>query len=111
MAGGIENAFIAQVHQDKEIPDYIKEMTSRVYGLAGQGAAVAWESDANTAELKPNHTAKHLEMCAAGPLWDQIDPTPMTKEWLIGCGWMQNDGKYKVYSGLKKEQECTEGNK
>jgi hypothetical protein len=111
MAGGMQNAFIAQVYQDKDIPEWITETTARVYGLAGQGAAVAWEADANTAEIRAGDTARHLEMCAKGPLWEQVEPTPMTKEWLIGCGWMANEGKYKVYSDKQKATECVEGNK
>ena len=111
MAGGIKDAFIAQVYQDKDIPDYIRDMTARIYGLAGQGAAVAWESDANTAKVRPGDTAKHLELCSIGPLWERVEPTPLTKEWLIGCGFMKSDGKNKVYSGSRKQNECAEGNK
>lgn len=111
MAGGIQTGFIAQVYQDKDIPEYVREMTARVYGLAGQGAAVAWESDANTAKQRPGDTANYLEMCAKGPLWDQVEPTPMTKEWLIGCGFMKSDGKHKIYSATKRVSECKEGNK
>lgn len=106
MAGGIDNAFIAQVHQDKNIPDYIREMTARVYGLAGQGAAVAWESDANVAEINPGETATYLEMCSVGPLWEKVEPTPLTKQWLQGCGFMEGGRKYTT-----KEQanNCVEG--
>jgi len=111
MGGGIKDAFIAQVHQDKEIPDVIRMRTALVYGAAGQSAAVHWESDANWAELQPGKTAKYLEMAAVKPLWDQIEPTPLTKEWLIGCGFMKPDGKHQIYSGNRKQNECTEGNK
>ena len=111
MAGGIQNGFIAQVYQDKDIPDFVRDMTARIYGLAGQGGAVAWEADANTAKIRPGDTARYLEMCAKGPLWDQVEPTPMTKEWLMGCGWMKSDGRNKVYSSAKKATECVEGNK
>jgi hypothetical protein len=111
MGGGIQTSWIAQVHQDKDIPDFIREMTARVYGLAGQGAAVAWESDANVAKQNSGETATYLEMCTLGSLWERVEPTPLTKEWLIGCGWMKNDGKYKVYTGTKKINECTEGKK
>jgi hypothetical protein len=70
---------------------------------------VPWEVDANWAEEQSNVTAEKLEMCAKGPLWEQITPTPMTKEWLIGCGWMKpRDGLYP-YNPNKKKDYCTEG--
>ena len=105
MGAGIQTAWIAQVHQDKDIPDYIREMTARVYGIAGQGAAVAWEADANVAKQTPGETATYLETCTLGPLWERVEPTPLTKEWLIGCGWMKNDGKHKTFKGKEKEDE------
>ena len=76
-----------------------------------QGAAVAWEADANVAKQNPGETATYLETCTLGPLWERVEPTPLTKEWLIGCGWMKNDGKHKVFKGKQKENECTEGKK
>ena len=33
------------------------------------------------------------------------------KEWLIGCGWMKNDGKHRIFKGKEKVDECTEGKK
>ena len=48
-------------------------------------------------------------MGAKGPLWEQIKPTPMTKEWLIGCGYMKpRDGLYPYYPD-KKKIYCTPG--
>jgi hypothetical protein len=48
-------------------------------------------------------------MCAKGPLWEQIRPTPMTMEWLIGCGWMKPQEGYKEYTPNKKADYCVEG--
>lgn len=106
MGGGIDTPFIAQVHQDKEIPEAIGLRTRLVYGAAGQTAGMSWEIDANWAELQPGKTAKYLEMAAVKPLWDQVEPTPLTKEWLIGCGYMKPQGKYKLY---KSQKECKPG--
>lgn len=106
MGGGVDTPFIAQVHQDKEIPEAVALRTRLVYGAAGQTAGMDWEIDANWAELQPGKTAKYLEMAAVAPLWDQIEPTPMTKEWLIGCGYMKPQGKYKLYATKKY---CKEG--
>jgi hypothetical protein len=84
-------------------------MVERTYSIAGMSRAVPWEVDANWAEEQSNVTAEKLEMCAKGPLWEQITPTPMTKEWLIGCGWMKpRDGLYP-YNPNKKKEYCTEG--
>lgn len=106
MAGGINTAFIAQVHQDREIPEVLRMRTMLVYGAAGQTGGIDWETDANFAELQPGKTAKYLHMAADAPLWKQIEPTPMTKEWLVGCGYMPPAGKYKLY---KDSSHCKEG--
>ena len=109
MGGGLETSFMAQVHQDNEIPDWLRKMVERTYSFAGMGRAVPWEVDANWAEEQSNVTAEKLEMCAKGPLWEQIPPTPMTKEWLIGCGFMKpRDGLYPYYPD-KKKAYCTPG--
>jgi len=109
MGGGLQTAFMAQVHQDKEIPDWLRKMVERTYIFAGMSRAVPWEVDANWAEEQSNVTAEKLEMCAKGLMWEQIEPTPMTKEWLIGCGWMKpRDGLYP-YNLNKKKDYCVEG--
>ena len=109
MGGGLKTAFMAQVHQDSEIPAWVMKMTKLSYESMGQSRAVPWEADANWAEEQSNVTAEKLEMAAKGPLWEQIEPTPMTKEWLIGCGWMKpQNGLYPYYPN-KKVQYCTEG--
>ena len=95
MGGGLQTSFMAQVHQDSEIPAWIMKTTRLNYESMMQSRAVPWEADANWAEEQANTTADKLEMCAKGPLWDQIRPTPMTMDWLIGCGWMKpQEGKY-----------------
>ena len=105
MAGGVQNTFIAQIHQDNEIPETLLLRVRLLYGLAGQTAAMSWEIDANYAELQPGKTAKYLEMAAVKPLWEQIEPTPFTKEWLVGCGYMKPEGKLKLY---KNTNDCKE---
>jgi hypothetical protein len=109
MGGGIETSFMAQVHQDAEIPSWIMKNTRLAYESMGQSRAVPWEADANWAEEQSNQTAKHLEMCAKGPLWEQMRPTPMTMEWLIGCGWMKPQEGHKEYTPNKKSDYCVEG--
>ena len=109
MGGGLETSFMAQVHQDSEIPAWIMKNTRVTYESIGQSRAVPWEADANWAEEQLNQTARYLEMISEGPLWEQVEPTPMTKEWLIGCNWMKpQDGLYPYYPN-KKAQMCVEG--
>jgi hypothetical protein len=109
MGGGLQTSFMAQVHQDSEIPAWIMKTTRLAYESMMQSRAIPWEADANWAEEQSNVTAQKLEMCSQGPLWDQIRPTPMTMDWLIGCGFMKpQEGKY-LYHPNKKLQYCTEG--
>ena len=109
MGGGVQTSFMAQVHQDNEIPAWLMKMTKLSYESMGQSRAVPWEADANWAEEQSNQTSKHLEMCAKGPLWEQVRPTPMTMEWLIGCGWMKPQEGLYPYNPNKKVQYCTPG--
>ncbi len=109
MGGGLKTSFMAQVHQDTEIPAWVMKSTRLAYESMGQSRAVPWEADANWAEEQSNVTAQKLEMCANGPLWDQVRPTPMTMEWLIGCGWMKPQEGYKEYVPNKKSDYCVEG--
>jgi len=109
MGGGLHTSFMAQVHQDSEIPAWVMKQTRLTYESIGQSRAVPWEADANWAEEQLNQTARYLEMAAERPLWEQVAPTPLTKDWLIGCGWMKpQDGLYPYYPN-KKVQYCTEG--
>lgn len=109
MGGGLKTSFMAQVHQDAEIPAWVMKSTRLAYESMGQSRAVPWEADANWAEEQSNVTAHKLEMCAKGPLWEQIRPTPLTMEWLIGCGWMKPQEGYKEYVPNKKSDYCVEG--
>jgi hypothetical protein len=109
MGGGLKTSFMAQVHQDAEIPSWVMKTTRLAYESMGQSRAVPWEADANWAEEQSNVTAQKLEMCAKGPLWEQVRPTPMTMEWLIGCGWMKAQEGYKEYTPNKKSDYCVEG--
>jgi hypothetical protein len=109
MGGGIKTAFMAQVHQDSEIPAWVMKNIKLAYESMGMSRAVPWEADANWAEEQSNQTVKHLEMCAKGPLWEQIRPTPMTMEWLIGCEFMKPQEGLQPYNPNKKSDYCVEG--
>ena len=50
MGGGLQTAFMAQVHQDSEIPAWIMKTTRLTYESMMQRRAIPWEADANWAE-------------------------------------------------------------
>ncbi len=60
MGGGLKTSFMAQVHQDSEIPAWVMKSTRLAYESMGQSRAVPWEADANWAEEQSNQTAKYL---------------------------------------------------
>ena len=64
MGGGLKTSFMAQVHQDAEIPAWVMKNTKLAYESMGMSRAVPWEADANWAEEQSNVTAQRLEMCA-----------------------------------------------
>ena len=35
-------------------------------------------------------TQNALDACAMGKMWEEYDPTPMTKEWLIENNYIKN---------------------
>ena len=109
MGGGIKTSFMAQVHQDAEIPAWVMKNTKLAYESMGMSRAVPWEADANWAEEQSNQTVNYLEKCSKGPLWEQVRPTPMTMEWLIGCGYMKPQEGIKAYTPNKKADYCVEG--
>ena len=82
MAGTIDNSLIAIVFNDKIIPSSIKVLTEARYGMIARGA-IPWEQEAFYVSTKPNMTVKALNACAAGNMWEQYPPTPMTREWLV----------------------------
>ena len=80
MAGTIDNSLIAIIHHEDDVPAMWQEMARRAYVL--QPSAIPWEKEATWAGKTEGMTLKALQSCAAGTMWSDYDPTPMTREWL-----------------------------
>ena len=84
MAGGIDNSFIAVIHDTDSVPYFYQDMAERLY----PPGAVPWEAEAKWMGSTVNETAAALQVCGAGPMWETYTPTPMTGEWLRNNGHM-----------------------
>ena len=80
MAGSIKNNFIAIIMNEEEVPRMYVAIAKSAYAF--QPEAIPWEKEAYWAGHTEGMTAKALESCAAGTMWTDYEPTPMTREWL-----------------------------
>jgi hypothetical protein len=87
MAGTIDNSMIAIIMPEDEVPMLWQEMARRAYVL--QPSAIPWEKEATWAGKTEGMTMKALESCAAGTMWSDYEPTPMTGEWLRENGYIK----------------------
>ena len=78
MAGSIKNNMIAIIKPEEEVPMIWKELVKRTYPPSAQ----PWEAEATWAGKTEGMTMKALESCAAGTMWTDYEPTPLTKQWL-----------------------------
>ena len=78
MAGTIDNSMIAIIKPEEEVPMMWQELVNRTY----PPAARPWEKEATWAGKTEGMTQAALESCARGSMWDDYEPTPMTREWL-----------------------------
>ena len=78
MAGTIDNSMIAIIKPEEEVPMLWRIMAERTY----PESAVPWEAEAVWAGKTENMTMDALAACARGKMWEEYDPTPMTREWL-----------------------------
>ena len=85
MAGTIDNSMIAIIKPEEEVPMMWQEMVNRTY----PPAARPWEREATWAGKTEGMTQTALESCAAGTMWTDYDPTPMTREWLEKNGYLK----------------------
>ena len=85
MAGTIDNSMIAIILPEEEIPDIWRVMAERTY----PESAVPWEAEAGWAGRTDDVTAKALEACAEGNMWETYSPTPLTREWLVENGFIK----------------------
>ena len=85
MAGTIDNSMIAIILPEEEIPVIWRVMAERTY----PESAVPWEAEAGWAGRTDDVTAKALEACAEGNMWETYSPTPLTREWLVENGFIK----------------------
>jgi|TARA_A100000171_G_scaffold49883_1_gene59924 hypothetical protein len=86
MAGTIENNMIAIIMNEEDVPMIWQEMARRTYAF--QPAAIPWEKEATWAGKTEGMTMKALQSCADGTMWNDYEPTPMTREWLVENGYL-----------------------
>ena len=85
MAGSIKNSMIAIIKPEEEVPMLWRVMAERTY----PASAVPWEAEAQWAGRTENMTMKALQSCAAGTMWKDYDPTPLTRKWLKENGYLK----------------------
>ena len=86
MAGTIDNSMIAIIMPEEDVPEIWQEMVKRTYVF--QPSAIPWEKEATWAGKTEGMTMKALQSCAAGTMWSDYEPTPMTREWLVENGYI-----------------------
>ena len=87
MAGTIDNNNIAIIHMEEDVPFEHKVMAQTTY----PENVVPWEQEAAWAGATPNMTVDALAACAApAPMWEVYEPTPMTREWLVWEGFLED---------------------
>jgi len=85
MAGTIKNSMIAIIKPEEDVPMLWKEMVERTY----PPHARPWEAEATWAGKTEGMTMKALESCAAGTMWTDYKPTPLTLKWLKEEGFIK----------------------
>ena len=84
MAGTIENNLIAIIKPEEDVPMLWREMVKRTYPKHAQ----PWEAEATWAGKTEGMTAKALEACATGAMWEVYEPTPLTRQYLEKEGYL-----------------------
>ena len=84
MAGTIENSLIAIIKPEEEVPMIWREMVERTYPKHAQ----PWEAEATWAGKTEGMTAKALEACSTGAMWEVYEPTPLTRQYLEKEGYL-----------------------
>ena len=85
MAGTIENSMIAIIKPEDSVPMIWREMVERTYPPSAQ----PWEAEATWAGKTASVTQQALDSCAKGAMWNDYEPTPMTREWLEINGYIK----------------------
>ena len=86
MAGTIKNSLIAIIKPEKDVPKVWREIVEKSYPKS----AVPWEAEAKWAGRTEGMTAAALKSCAAGTMWTDYTPTPLTRKWLVEKGYIKD---------------------
>ena len=86
MAGSIDNSLIAIIKNEEDVPKIWQEIATKTY--KDMPNAIPWEKEAFWAGKTEGMTQDALESCARGTMWNDYDPTPLTKKWLIENGYL-----------------------
>ena len=84
MAGSIKNSLIALIHPEEMVPAIWRDIVEKTYPKS----AVPFEAEAKWAGKTEGMTAKALEACTTGKMWEIYKPTPLTEKWLREEGFM-----------------------
>ena len=85
MAGTIDNSLIAIIMPEDSVPPIWREMVEKAYPKS----AWPWEAEASWAGKTEAMTADALNACAAGQMWTEYPPTPLTREYLVKEGYIK----------------------
>ena len=85
MAGTIDNSLIAIIMPEESVPPIWREMVENTYPKS----AWPWEAEASWAGKTESMTADALNACAAGQMWIEYEPTPLTREYLVKEGYIK----------------------
>ena len=85
MAGTIDNSLIAIILPEDTVPPFWREMVERTYPKH----AVPWEAEATWAGKTEGMTANALNACASGKMWEEYEPTPLTRKYLVEEGYIK----------------------
>ena len=85
MAGTINNSLIAIIMPEDSVPTFWREMVERTYPKS----AVPWEAEATWAGKTEGMTANALNACASGKMWEEYEPTPLTRKYLVEEGYIK----------------------
>ena len=85
MAGTIENSLIALIFPENRVPGVWRDIVEKTYPKS----AVPFEAEAKWAGRTEGMTAKALDACTTGKMWEIYEPTPLTEKWLRQEGFIK----------------------
>ena len=86
MAGTIDNSLIAIILPEESVPMIWQEIATETY--KDMPGSLPWEKEAMWAGKTEHMTMNALNACAAGQMWIEYEPTPLTREYLIKEGYI-----------------------